>query len=143
QRLTRPAEQRAALDRYAGIELSEYAAAFTNWRELAARLADRTSRARELSREADLLAHGIGEIEAADPQPGEDAELTALAGRLAHAAALRLAARPAHDALPGDPDDPASAAADVSSLLGMAGRALTQQAGDDVELDALAARLAD
>jgi DNA repair protein RecN (Recombination protein N) len=143
QRLTRPAEQRAALDLYAGIELDEYAAAFTAWRELAGRLADRTSRARELQREADLLAYGIGEIEAADPQPGEDAELAALATRLAHADALRLAARTAHDALLGDPDDPASDAADVSSLLGVASRELTQQAGDDAELDALAARLAD
>jgi len=143
QRLTRAAEQRAALDRYAGSELSEYAAAFTKWRELAARLVDRTSRARELQREADLLAYGIGEIEAADPQPGEDAELAALASRLAHADGLRLAARTAHDALLGDPDDPASDAADVSSLLGLAGRALLQQTGDDAELDALAARLAD
>jgi DNA repair protein RecN (Recombination protein N) len=143
QRLTRPAEQRAALDLYAGIGLSDYAAAFTTWRELAARLADRTSRARELQREADLLTFGIAEIEAADPQPGEDAELAALATRLAHADALRLAARTAHDALLGDPDDPASDAADVSSLLGVASRALVQQAGDDAALDALAARLAD
>jgi DNA repair protein RecN (Recombination protein N) len=143
QRLTRPAEQRTALDRYAGIELDAYTAAFTNWRELAIRLADRTSRARELQREADVLAYGIAEIEAADPQPGEDAELAALASRLAHADALRLAARTAHDALLGDADDPTSDAADVSSLLGLAGRALTQQAGDDAELDALAARFAD
>jgi DNA repair protein RecN (Recombination protein N) len=143
QRLTRPAEQRTALDRYAGIELDAYTAAFTNWRELAIRLADRTSRARELQREADVLAYGIAEIEAADPQPGEDAELAALASRLAHADALRLAARTAHDALLGDPDDPTSDAADVSSLLGLAGRALTQQAGDDAELDALAARFGD
>jgi DNA repair protein RecN (Recombination protein N) len=143
QRLTRPAEQRAALDRYAGIELDEYTAVFTKWRELAARLADRTSRSRELQREADLLAYGIGEIEAADPQPGEDTALAALASRLAHADALRLAARTAHDALVGDPDDPASDAADVGGLLGTAGRALSQQAGADTELDALAARLAD
>jgi DNA repair protein RecN (Recombination protein N) len=143
QRLTRPAEQRTALDRYAGIELDAYTAAFTNWRELAIRLADRTSRARELQREADVLAYGIAEIEAADPQPGEDAELAALASRLAHADALRLAARTAHDALLGDADDPTSDAADVSSLLGLAGRALTQQAGDDAELDALAARFGD
>ncbi len=143
QRLTRPAEQRAALDRYAGIELDEYTAVFTKWRELAARLADRTSRARELQREADLLAYGIGEIEAADPHPGEDGALAALASRLAHADALRLAARTAHDALLGDPDDPASDAADVGSLLGTAGRALSQQTGADTELDALAARLAD
>jgi DNA repair protein RecN (Recombination protein N) len=143
QRLTRPTEQRSALDRYAGLDLADYADAFARWREAAARLADRTSRARELQREADLLAHGIAEIEAADPQPGEAAELAALATRLAHADALRLAARAAHDALLGDPDDPASDAADVSSLVGLASRALAQQAGDDPELDALAARLID
>jgi DNA repair protein RecN (Recombination protein N) len=143
QRLTRPAEQRGALDRYAGVELDEYAAAFVQWREAAARLADRTARARELQREADLLTHGIAEIEAADPQPGEDVQLATLAGRLAHADALRLAARTAHDALLGDADDPATDAADVSSLLAVASRALAQSAGDDAELDALAVRLTD
>lgn len=143
QRLTRPAEQRAALDRYAGVDLSEYAEAFARWRDAAARLADRTARAREMQREADLLAHGIAEIEAADPQSGEDVELATLATRLAHADALRLAARTAHDALLGDPDDPATDAADVSSLIGMAARALAQPAGDDAELDALATRLTD
>ncbi|HZE49376.1 MAG TPA: DNA repair protein RecN [Jatrophihabitantaceae bacterium] len=143
QRLTRPSEQRAALDRYAGVELAEYAEAFTQWRQATARLADRTSRAREMQREADLLVYGIAEIEDADPQPGEDTELAALATRLAHADALRLAARTAHDALLGDADDPATDAADVSNLIGAAARALGQQAGDDAELDALAARLTD
>jgi DNA repair protein RecN (Recombination protein N) len=143
QRLTRPAEQRGALDRYAGVELDEYATAFAQWREAAARLADRTARARELQREADLLTHGIAEIEAADPQPGEDVQLATLAARLAHADALRLAARTAHDALLGDADDPATDAADVSSLVAVASRAVAQSAGDDAELDALAARLTD
>ena len=146
QRLTRPAEQRGALDRYAGVDgaaLDEYAAAFAQWRDAAARLADRTARARELQREADLPTHGIAEIEAADPQPGEDVQLATLAARLAHADALRLAARTAHDALLGDADDPATDAADVSSLLAVASRALAQPAGDDAELDALAARLTD
>ena len=143
QRLTRPAEQRSALDRYAGIDLTEYAAAFADWRQAATRLADRVSSAREMQREADLLAHGIAEIEGADPQPGEDVELALLATRLAHADALRLAARTAHDALLGDPDDPAADAADVSGLLGQATRALAQQGGDDPELDALGRRLAE
>jgi len=143
QRLTRPAEQRGALDRYAGIDLTDYAAAFAHWRETAARLADRITRAREMQREADLLAHGIAEIDAADPQPGEDLELALVATRLAHADALRLAARTAHDALLGDPDDPAADVADVSGLLGQATRALAQQAGDDPELDALGHRLAE
>jgi len=143
QRLTRPSEQRAALDRYAGVDLGDYASAFAQWRGTAARLADRMSHAREMQREADLLAHGIAEIEAADPRPGEIAELAALAGRLAHADALRLAARTAHDALLGDADDPATDAVDVSGLIGIARRALAQEAGDDAELDELAGRLTD
>ncbi len=143
QRLVRPAEQRAALDRYAGVDLTEYAAAFGRWRDAVARLADRTARSRELQREADLLSHGIAEIEAAAPQPGEDTELAVLATRLAHADALRLAARAAHDALLGDADDPAADAADVATLLGQAERVLAQQAGDDPGLDALGRRLAD
>src|SRR6266536_3196347 len=136
QRLTRPAEQRAALDRYAGIDLTDYAAAFAHWRDTAARLADRITRAREMQREADLLAHGIAEIDAAEPQPGEDVELALVATRLAHADALRLAARTAHDALLGDPDDPeldarghrlaelSAAAADVGAELAAYGERL-------------------
>ncbi|HEX2902669.1 MAG TPA: DNA repair protein RecN [Jatrophihabitans sp.] len=143
QRLTQAAEQRQTLDRYAAVDLAACRAAFTAWREAAADLDRRTADARELAREAELLRHGIAEIEAVGPQPGEDVELAALAARLEHSDALRLAARTAHDALLGDPDDPAGDAADVQSLLGIARRALGQQAGTDTGLDALASRLAD
>ena len=142
-RLTRPGHQRAALDRFAGVDVGDYAAAYGRWRTAAATLADRTARASELRREADLLTHGIAEIDSAVPQPEEDVELTALATRLAHADALRLAARCAHDALLGDPDDPASDASDAGALLGAARRALEQQVGADPELDVLAARLSE
>jgi DNA repair protein RecN (Recombination protein N) len=140
-RLTRPGQQRAALDRFAGIELAEYTKSFERWRAAVTTLADRTARAGELRREADLLAHGIADIDAAAPQPDEDVELAALASRLAHADGLRLAARSAHDALLGDPDDPAADATDAGSLLGLARRALEQQTGADPELDALAVQL--
>ena len=104
-----------------------------------AALADRTGRAAELRRESDLLAHGLAEIEAAAPQPGEGDELAALAARLGHADALTLAARTAHDALLGDGDDPAGEAADVIAAAGHGrARALAQQHGADPELDALA-----
>jgi DNA repair protein RecN (Recombination protein N) len=142
-RLTRPAEQRAALDRYADLDLSAYSSAYHAWRTAADSLAQRLERLGELRRESDLLHFGIAEIEAAEPEPGEDAELTALAARLAHADALRAAARAAHDALLGDVDDPAGDAADVLTLLGLARRVLDQQAGDDPELDALTRRLTD
>jgi DNA repair protein RecN (Recombination protein N) len=142
-RLTRPGQQRAALDRFAGVDLTDYAKSFERWRAAAATLADRTARAGELRREADLLTHGIAEIDDAAPQPDEDVELAALASRLAHADGLRLASRTAHDALLGDPEDPASDVGDAGSLLGAARRALEQQVGADPELDALATRLAE
>jgi DNA repair protein RecN (Recombination protein N) len=142
-RLIRPGHQRLALDRFAGVDVRDYAAAYERWREASAALADRTARASELRREADLLTHGIAEIEAAAPQPDEDVELSALATRLSHADALRLAARTAHDALLGDPDDPASDAVDVGTLLGAARQALESQAGADPQLDALAAGVAE
>jgi DNA repair protein RecN (Recombination protein N) len=140
-RLVRPAAQRAALDRYAGTELDSYAAAYTRWRAAAAELADRVGRAAELRRETDLLTHGIAEIEAVAPQPGEAAELARLAARLGHADALTFAARSAHDVLVGDADDPTGEAGDVTQLLGIASRSLAQQRGADAELDELAARL--
>ena len=140
-RLTRPGAQRAALDRYAGIELDDYTDAYAAWRRAEAELADRISRAAELRREADLLSHGIAEIEAVNPDADEADELARLAARLGHADALTLAARAAHDALLGDADDPAADAADVRSLLAAAGRALGPQDGADPELDALAVRL--
>jgi DNA repair protein RecN (Recombination protein N) len=140
-RLVRPAAQRAALDRYAGVDLEPFAAAYTRWRAATAALADRVSRAAELRREADLLAHGIAEIDQAAPQPGEAQELAQLAARLGAAEALTAAARAAHDALLGDSEDPLAEAVDVSQLLGAAARTLTQQAGADAELDELTRRL--
>lgn len=141
-RLARPAAQRAALDRYAGIDLTDYADAYARWRQAAAGLADRTGRVAELRRETDLLEHGVAEIEAVAPQVGESAELAQLATRLGHADALTFAARTAHDALLGDADDPATSAADVTQLLATTSRAVGQRHGEDPELDALAARLA-
>ncbi len=143
QRLAQPAEQRLTLDRFAGIELAGCRAAFAEWRAAVAELQRRTGAARELAREAELLEHGLAEIARVAPQPGEDAELAGLASRLEHADALRVAARTAHDALLGDPDDPAGDVPDVQRLIATAGRALGQVAGTDAALDQLTARLAD
>ena len=84
-----------------------------------------------------MLAHGVAEIEAAEPQPARTRSWPPRRTRLAHADALRLAARTAHDALLGDADDPATDAADVTALLGQAGRALALESGDDPALDAM------
>jgi DNA repair protein RecN (Recombination protein N) len=143
QRLTQPAEQRLTLDRYAGIDLSECHVAFARWRDATMELRRRTDDARELAQESEMLRHGLSEIAAIEPQPGEDAELAALAARLEHADGLRLAARGAHDALLGDPDDPVADQADVQGLLDVARRSLQQLAQADPELDLLSERLVD
>ncbi len=100
-RLSRPAEQRAALDQFAGIDASAYLTAFQLWRAAEMRLTERCERARELQREADVLAHGIAEIDQARIDPDQDVALDELAARLGHAEALRVAAQTAHDALLG------------------------------------------
>ncbi|UQX90116.1 DNA repair protein RecN [Jatrophihabitans telluris] len=141
QRLALPGQQRATVDRYAGLDLHECAAAFGAWRAAEAELGRRTSDALALQREAELLRHGLAEIAAVDPQPGEDLELARLSVRLEYADNLRLAAHTAHAALLGDPEDGGAETADVGALVGSARRALHQLAGTDAELDRLAGRL--
>jgi DNA repair protein RecN (Recombination protein N) len=145
-RLMRGAEQRAALDRYAGepvtAPLGAHRDAYARWQRLSADHDERVARARELSQEADLLRLGLDEIAAVDPQPAEDRQLAAESARLAHADALRLAAQTAHDALAGDPAV-GEAAVDASTLVGAARHAVEGASANDPALAPLAARLAD
>jgi DNA repair protein RecN (Recombination protein N) len=143
-RLLRPAEQRGALDRFAGPEheklLETYREAYTRWRSVVDDLADRRRNARERSQEADLLKLGLDEISRVDPQPGEDDELRAEVQRLEHAEGLRVAAAQAAQALAGGvevTDD----APDATQLLGTARRTLEAQASVDASLGDLAARI--
>jgi DNA repair protein RecN (Recombination protein N) len=142
-RLLKPAEQRAALDRYAGGGVTDLVAShrelYERWQAVTADLAERTGKARERSQEADVLRFGLGEVEAVDPQPGEDDELRAESRRLEHADGLRTAASTAHEALAGDPMGSGDGA-DVAALLGAARRALDAVSDDDAELAALAQR---
>ncbi|WP_217643636.1 DNA repair protein RecN [Actinopolyspora lacussalsi] len=126
-RLLRADEQRAALDRFAGeaVEqpLAEYRRLRREWLEVVRELSERSQRSRELEREADLLRHGLSEIEAADPAPGEDTELVDRARRLSDIDQLRELATGAHTAISGsDADDPDGAGA--MSLVGQARRLL-------------------
>jgi DNA repair protein RecN (Recombination protein N) len=143
-RLLRPAEQRAALDRFAGPEheklLETYREAYGRWRTVVDDLADRRRNARDRSREADLLKLGLDEISRVDPQPGEDDELRAEAQRLEHAEGLRVAAAQAAQALAGGVDGTEDAP-DATQLLGAARRTLQAQAGVDHALGELAGRL--
>ncbi len=147
-RLSRPAEQRRALDRYAGAQhlalLDGYRAAHTRWRELAADLDRRRTQARELAQAADVLRHGLDEIAAVAPEPGEDEALDVQAKRLADADALRASADEARLALIGDVTGDLGGGEvpqDATAALSIAERALA--GSDDPTLVLLAQDLAD
>ena len=61
--------------------------------------------ARERAREADVLRLGLEEIEAVDPQPGEEESLATEESRLGFADTLRTAAETAREALSSEKDD--------------------------------------
>lgn len=141
-RLLRGGEQRSALDRFAGSTiaeaLDEYRRVRAEWLGVVRELADRTERSRELEREADLLRHGLSEIEAADPKPAEDSELVERAKRLSDVDQLRDTAARASAAVSGagdgDPDD-------AGALGGVGHAQRTLAASDDPKLRELANRL--
>lgn len=105
-RLLRADRQREAVDAHGGeatrAALEAYQDVYHRWRDAERSLAERTGRARELAREADLLRHGLDEIDSVDPKPGEEAELDALIRRLTDSEELREVAGEAHGALAGD-----------------------------------------
>ncbi|HLM05020.1 MAG TPA: DNA repair protein RecN [Blastococcus sp.] len=147
-RLSRPAEQRRALDRYAGAGhlalLDRYRDAYGRWRELAADLERRRTQARELAQAADVLRHGLEEIAGVGPEPGEDESLDAQAKRLSDADALRAAADDARTALVGDVTGDLGGGEvpqDATAALAIAERALA--GSDDPALVLLAQDLAD
>jgi DNA repair protein RecN (Recombination protein N) len=143
-RLLRPAEQRGALDRFAGPEheklLGRFQELYTQWRKVDEDLADRRRNARERNQEADLLRLGLDEITRVAPQPGEDEALREEAQRLEHAEGLRTAAQMAHQAVAGGPDA-IDDTPDAVGLLGAARRTLEAQGDVDRRLGDLAGRL--
>lgn len=102
-RLMRPDEQRAALDRFAGVEgaLECYRKRRDEWLTARRDLADRADRARELEQESDRLKFALAEIDGVDPAPGEDVVLVEDIRRLSELDALREAAAGARAALSG------------------------------------------
>ena len=100
-------------------------------------LIDRRNRTRELAQEADRLKFALDEIDAVDPQPGEDDALVAEIVRLSELDTLREAAAAARAALSGSSTTcPGGSAADG---LGRARAAL--ESTDDAKLQALAGQI--
>ncbi|MET9021408.1 DNA repair protein RecN [Actinopolymorpha sp. NPDC004070] len=145
-RLLRPSRQREILDRYAGSAVQEplaaYRVRYSRLAEVDAELSSLVARARDRAQEADLLRFGLAEIEAADPQPGEDKALSVEEDRLAHADSLRAAASLAQSALTGD-EDVAGAPVDALSQVASARKALDAAGVHDPELAGVADRLAE
>ncbi|CAA9344915.1 MAG: DNA repair protein RecN [uncultured Friedmanniella sp.] len=124
--------------------LERYRAAYQQWRQLAADLDRRRSQTRELAQAADVLRHGLEEIEAVAPEPGEDDALDTQAKRLSDADALRAAADEARRALVGDVTGDLAGGdvpQDATAALATAERALA--ASDDPALVLLAQDLND
>jgi DNA repair protein RecN (Recombination protein N) len=145
QQLLKPGRQRQALDRFAGPELSrvlaDYQRAYQQHLKVRAELDELTSQARERTREAEDLRHGLTEVERVQPAEGEDIELYAEAERLSNADTLHSAATTAHEALVADPTSASYEAADALTLLAAARQALEAAAAHDPALGALATRL--
>jgi DNA repair protein RecN (Recombination protein N) len=141
-RLLQAAAQRSAVDGFAGASVAvvreRYAAAYGELKGVEAELAEVVGAARERAREADVLRLGLAEIEAVDPQPGEDLVLAAEESRLGFADTLRTAAEAAREALSSEEESP-----DALGAVGAARRALDSVREHDPEAGTLADRVAE
>jgi DNA repair protein RecN (Recombination protein N) len=143
-RLKSPVAQRGALDKFAGESLARTLAGYQeqhgHWKAIQAELDSLRSAARERLREAESLEVALAEIDAVDPQPGEDEALKAEAVKLANVEELRIAATTAHQALIAEDFGEGS---DATALVDAAKRTLEHVAEHDEELGSAAARLAE
>ncbi|MFE6733138.1 DNA repair protein RecN [Microbacterium sp. NPDC057650] len=139
-RLRSAAAQRDALDRFGGDAIADalntYGAVFARWRALDAEITDLTENRARRAEEAARLREDLAQIDALDPQPGEDRELNERAERLANAEELRVAASVARGAISSEEGE-----ADVSALLSEARRALERVT--DPQLSEIGAALED
>ncbi|MBN9606686.1 MAG: DNA repair protein RecN [Actinomycetales bacterium] len=137
-RLRSETAQREALDRFAGpafaARLADYREVFERWQAAQSELDVLTAERDRRAREAEELRAAMAEIEAVDPQPGEDTALTERTERLTNLEDLRLAATEAQEAVSSQLTDDAR---DVVGLLDTARRALDRVVAHDPEVGAL------
>jgi DNA repair protein RecN (Recombination protein N) len=133
-RLTSAAAQRAALDGFGGAAvekaLAKYVTVYDAWQQHTGDLETLTRDRDERLAEAARLREASAEIEAADPQPGEDTELAERAERLGNLEDLRLSAGLAHEAVSSESLD----GPDVIGLVESARRAIERVASVDPAL---------
>lgn len=142
-RLRSSAAQREMLDRFGGSELlgllADYQRDHSERRELEAELAGLSDARDERVREAARLREELEQIEAIDPQPGEEIELKQRIERLSNLEELRGATSAALRAIADDGDDPF--ASDASSLVDAALREIERVVSSDTQLEAVAESL--
>lgn len=143
QRLRSAVAQRDALDRFAGAPLAaalaEYRDAFATWRTDAAELERLRDAHDARAREAEELRQALDEVEATDPQPGEDIELAERADRLSNLEELRLAAAQARALI--SAEDLTDGAPDAIALVDSAKRNLEHVVEHDATLAPIAEAL--
>ncbi len=120
QALLQARHQREALDRFAGIDPTPLRAARAAVTALEHRLQELGGDERVRAREIDLLRYQIDEIDAVDPRPGEEDELSAEEDTLADAVAHREAAEEALELLGSEGGVLDGLAAAVETLRGRA-----------------------
>lgn len=143
-RLKSSAEQRHALDSYAGKKLqtllTRYASNYERYKQAAGELRDVRENTRARALEAQTLQGALAEIDTINPQDGEEEALRAESQKLTNVESLRIAAATASTALAGsdysDADTPSALA-----LLDAARTALAAEADADADLKTLSDRL--
>ncbi|MEY5017300.1 MAG: repair protein RecN, partial [Actinomycetota bacterium] len=141
-RLKSASAQRDALDRFAGVSvtqpLGEFRELFDQWNVAVKRQAELVRDAAVRALEAESLREAVTEIEAVAPVAGEDQRLKEIAERLANADDLRRAAHEAHEALSSE-----SGSADAIGLIESARRSLERVAPSDPAVETLVTLLSE
>lgn len=137
-RLRSLAAQRDTLDRFGGEELAlvlrEYRHTHRERQALTDQVAELRGARDERVSEASRLRAELEEIDAVDPQPGEEIELIERIELLSNVEALRAATSAAHEALASESDDPMSR--DAGGLVDAAVREVERAAVVDRRLEA-------
>ena len=146
-RLQSPQAQRHALDSYGGPRLQEALAAYradhAAWSAARREREELTVHQQERAREAEALQRALEEIDLAAPSEGEDEELRTRIRRLEDVEELRAASVTAHGHVAGADVDALEEMPGAVALVETARQALLAAPGDDAELTAAAARLAE
>ena len=139
RKLTLASAQLETLDGFAGEEhltrRRKYREAHAEVLAIERELGDLREREGARERDLDLLRFELEEIDAAKPDPAEEAELEPERARLRHAVALQGAAGAALDAVAGSGEE-----GGASEALALAESAIAAQEGVDPELDRLGER---